>query len=83
MQVSIEVPNDFMALEDIQEIQQEIQYSYALRLYKHAKVTISRAAELAGVDIYGFMALCKKEQIPVIDMTADELKQELKNLEGL
>jgi len=83
MQVSIEVPNDFMALENIQEIQQEIQYSYALRLYKHAKVTISRAAELAGVDIYGFMALCKKEQIPVIDMTADELKQELKNLEGL
>jgi predicted HTH domain antitoxin len=83
MQVSIEIPNDFMALENIQEVQQEIQYSYALRLYKHAKVTISRAAELAGLDIYGFMDLCKKEQIPVIDMTANELKQELKNIETL
>ena len=83
MQVSIEIPNDFMALENIQEVQQEIQYSYALRLYKHAKVTISRAAELAGIDIYGFMDLCKKEQIPVIDMTANELKQELKNIETL
>ena len=31
MQVSIEIPNDFMALENIQEVQQEIQYSYALR----------------------------------------------------
>ena len=83
MQVSIEIPNDFMALEQIQEVQQEVQYSYALRLYKHAKVTISRAAQLAGVDIYQFMDLCKKEQIPVIDMTEDELKNELISIETL
>lgn len=83
MQVSIEIPNDFMALEQLQEVQQEVQYSYALRLYKNAKVTIARAAQLAGVDIYQFMDLCKKEQIPVIDLSEDELKQELKSIESL
>ncbi len=83
MQVSIEIPNDYMALEKIHEVQQEVQYSYALWLYKHAKVTISRAAELAEIDIYGFIDLCKKEEVPVIDMTAQELKKELKSIELL
>lgn len=62
-----------MALEQLQDVQQEAQFSYALRLYKHAKVTIARAAQLAGVDIYQFMDLCKKEQIPVIELSEDEL----------
>lgn len=54
--------------------------SYALRLYKHAKVTISRAAQLAGLDIYQFMAACKQEEIPVIDVSKEELETQLKGM---
>ena len=80
MQLAIELPNDYMALESEQLVQQEMKLSYALRLYKHAKVTISRAAQLAGMDIYQFMAACKQEEIPVIDVSKDELETELKGM---
>ena len=80
MQLAIELPNDFMALESEQEVQQEVQLSYALRLYKHAKVTISRGAQLASMDIYQFMAACKKEEIQVIDVSKEELTSELKGM---
>jgi len=33
--------------------------SYALWLFKNAKVTLSKAAELAAMDIYAFMVECK------------------------
>lgn len=83
MQLAIELPNDYMALESEQIVQQEMKLSYALRLYKHAKVTISRAAQLSGMDIYQFMAACKQEEIPVIDVSKDELETELKGMEVL
>jgi predicted HTH domain antitoxin len=40
---------------------------------KNAKVTITKAAELAGMDIYDFMAACKQNQVPVIDISKEEL----------
>ena len=80
MQLAIELPNDFMALESENDVQQEVKLSYALRLYKHAKVTISRAAELASMDIYQFMAACKQEEIPVINVSKEELESELKDM---
>lgn len=83
MQLAIELPNDFMALEEEHEVQREVRLSYALRLYKHARVTISKAAELAGVDLYRFIEICSEEQIPVIDVTREELQQELEGLKSL
>ena len=83
MQLAIELPNDFMALEKEHEVQQEMRLSYALRLYKHAKVTISRASQLAGIDIYQFMAACKQEEIEVIDASKETLLEELKGMDAL
>lgn len=83
MQLAIELPNDFMALEKEQEVQQEVRLSYALRLYKHSKVTISRATQLAGMDIYQFMAACKQEEIDVIDVSKEALQKELEGMNTL
>jgi len=49
-------------------------------LFKTAKVTLSKAAELAGIDIYDLIRFCKEEQIPVIDITKEELLKELKGM---
>ncbi len=38
MQIAIELPNDFMGMQTEQHVKQEIRLSYALRLYKTAKV---------------------------------------------
>jgi len=80
MQIAIELPNDFMAMHTAQEIKQEIRLSYALRLYKTAAVTLAKGAGLAGLDIYDFMQCCKKEEIPVIDVTKEELEDELASM---
>ena len=77
MQIAIDLPNDFMALQEKRTVKKEMRLSYALRLYKASEVTLSKAAELAELDLYEFMSHCKKEQIPVIDINKEELLEEL------
>jgi predicted HTH domain antitoxin len=55
----------------------QAQLSHALKLFKSSEVTLSKAAELAGLDIYDFMNVCKQERIPVIDVTREELLEEM------
>lgn len=77
MQIAINLPNDFVVLQSVKEIEQDMRLSYALWLFKNAKITLSKAAELATMDIYVFMAECKKNEVPVIDITKAELLEEL------
>ena len=77
MQIAIELPNDFVAFQAVSDIQQEVRASYALWLYQRERVTLVKAAEVAGVSLYDFMGICKSNQIPVIDITRDELLEEL------
>ena len=78
--VGIELPNDFVALQAVSDIRQEVRTSYALWLYQRERVTLVKAAEVAGVSLYDFMGICKSNQIPVIDITRDELLEELRGL---
>ena len=63
MQIAIELPNDFVAFQAVPEIRQEVSTSYALWLFQRERVTLVKAAELAGVDLYTFMAICKENRI--------------------
>ena len=77
MQIAIDLPNDFVAFQAVSEIRQEVRTSYALWLYQKERVTLVKAAELAGVNLYDFMSICKANRIPVIDITREELLEEL------
>jgi len=83
MQIAIELPNDFVALQSKSEIQREICTAYALWLYQQERLTLMKAAELTGFDLYDFMLLCKTHRIPVIDMSSEELLDELDRLNTL
>ena len=80
MQIAIELPNDFVAFQAVPEIRQEVSTSYALWLFQRERVTLVKAAELAGVDLYTFMAICKENRIAVIDISREELLEELNGL---
>ena len=80
MQIAIELPNDFAQLRGADKIVREIHLSYALRLYKKEEVTLSKAAELAGLDLYDFMSACKQEGIPVISIGKHELLDEFNGM---
>ena len=77
MQIAIDLPNDFVAFQAVPDIRQEVRTSYALWLYQRERVTLVKASELAGVNLYDFMSICKTNQIPIIDITRDELLEEL------
>jgi len=77
MQIAIELPNDFVAFQAVSSIRQEVRMSYSLWLYQQERVTLARAAELAGFNLYDFMGICKANRIPVIDVTREELLEEL------
>ena len=77
MQIAIHLPNDFVTLQNSAEIRQEVRASYALWLYQRERVTLGKAAEIAGVSLYDFMSLCKSNKVPVMDMSRDELAAEL------
>lgn len=77
MQIAIDLPNDFVASQAVADIRQEIRTSYALWLFQRERVTLSKAAELAGVSLFDFMGLCKSNGVAVIDVTRQELLDEL------
>lgn len=81
MQVAIDLPNDLVALQGATDTCQELRTAYALWLFQRERVTLAKAAEVAGVSLYEFMGLCKMNQIPVIDMSRDELMAELAGFE--
>jgi predicted HTH domain antitoxin len=77
MEITLNLPNNFTAFQSMADIEQDIRLSYSLWLFKNAKVSISKAAELANLTIYEFMNACKKNDVPVIDMSKDELLEDL------
>ena len=77
MQVAVDLPNDFVEMQTASVIEREMRVAYALALFKDSRVTLSKAAELAGVTVYEFMSVCKQNRIPVIDISKEELLQEL------
>ena len=82
MQVAIDLPNDFVGILTEQAIAREIRVTYALALFKDARVMLGKAAELAGMNVYEFMSVCKAQRIPVIDIAGDELIQEVQSIGG-
>ena len=76
MQISIDLPNDFVVLQSVHDMR----LSYALWLFKNAKITLSKAAELTNMDIYAFIAECKKNEVSVISITKTELLEELADM---
>lgn len=82
MLVSVELPNDFVSLQSIAEIEKEMQLSYSLWLFKNTRVTLAKAAELARMDIYAFIIACKQNDIPIIDITREELLDELAGMKS-
>lgn len=77
MQIAIDLPNDVVAFQTAADLRQEVRASYALWLYQRERVTLAKAAEVAGVSLYDFMSLCKANQIPVIDLSREDLMAEL------
>ena len=80
MKVTINIPDKYSYLSDQTKLKKEIKQKYALSLYREEKISLSAAAEIAGMNVYDFIFECKQNNIPVINYSPEELDKELDNL---
>jgi predicted HTH domain antitoxin len=78
MQVAIDLPDDFAGMHTEQILAKEMRLAYALTLFKQGRVSLAKAGELAGLNLYDFIAACKAERIEVIDTSREELVREMR-----
>jgi len=76
MQIAIDLPSDFVAILAVPGIWREIRISYAFGLCQRGWVTLVKAAELAGFDLYDFMRIGKAIRAPVIEIKRNALIEE-------
>ena len=77
MQIAVDLPKEFVTFQGVQHIQKEILLSYALWLFQQSRITLSKGAQLAGMDIYEFMHACKANNVHTIGIEPEELAEEL------
>jgi predicted HTH domain antitoxin len=81
MQVLVDLPDEYFSFYDKPTLAKEIQVSLALLLFKQSKISIGKASNIAGMDLYEFIKECKKNEIPVISITVDELNDEWESIQ--
>jgi len=77
--VHFEIPDEILyALnENIAEFTLQVRLFAALQLFKRHKLSVGKAAALAGMNKEKFMVELDRFEIPMIDYDPDELAQEL------
>jgi predicted HTH domain antitoxin len=61
----------------------KIKEEAAMRLLKERRISQGKAAELLGISRHDLFDLMAKHEIPVIDMTPEELQQEFQRANAL
>lgn len=76
MQISFSLPEGQFVTETPEEAARKIRVYAALGMYQAGELSIGAASELAGMDRYEFLDLCKREGVTLHVQTPDELKAE-------
>ncbi|MCK9411626.1 MAG: UPF0175 family protein [Prolixibacteraceae bacterium] len=80
--ITIDLPSDILlALNETEaELKQGIKTSLAMRLYRLQKLTIGKAAQLSGLSRFEFETLLSENEIPISNLTIDEVMDDSKKL---
>jgi predicted HTH domain antitoxin len=82
--IQVEVPDSvFLALrESPAEVARDIRVAAAASWFARGLVSQGRAAELAGVSRWEFLEELGRRGIPAINITLDDLREELREIAG-
>lgn len=80
--ITIDIPSDILlALNETEaELQKNIKTSLAVRLYRMEKLTIGKAAQLAGLGRLQFETLLSEYEIPISTLTIEDIREDIKKL---
>lgn len=80
LQVELEIPDDVVVNLQDDEIAAKAKEAFFMELLREHRISQGKTAELLGVSRYELFDLMSKYQVPVIDLTLEELKAELATL---
>lgn len=80
--ISINFPSDiYLALnKNESELQDDIKISLALRLYQQQKLTLGKAAQLAGITRLEFENLLAENKIPISNLDFQDIENDIEKL---
>jgi predicted HTH domain antitoxin len=80
MKVTLNIPDSYALYFGLSSIEKQFKLFTALMLVKQGRISVSKGAELSELTIYDFLRECKQNEIPVIDYSKEELKEEFENI---
>jgi predicted HTH domain antitoxin len=80
MQITVDVPEQYMVDSNPGEFGQLMKLSTALLMFQAGQISAGAACELAGVDRWAFAAECARHNIPLINYEPGELQAEVQRL---
>lgn len=81
--ISLDFPADILlALNETEnQLVQRIKLALAVQLYKAQKLTVGKAAQIAGLSRLQFETALAEYNIPVSNLTADEVRDDIGKLQ--
>ena len=80
--LQLQVPEWLLEYLPVKNLENEIKLLISLELYREGKISLGKAAEIAGLSIEEFLYELRKRDIP-INYDLEELEEDLKTMEEL
>jgi len=80
--IEVRVPSDLAKLLKPRKLESEVRLLVALELYREGRVSLGKAAEIAGLSIREFLYELRSRNIP-LNYDLEELKEDLKTIKDL
>jgi len=73
--ITIDFPSDILLTlnKDENELKQDIKLALAIRLYRLQKLTIGKAAQIAGLSRFDFETLLSENEVPISNLTIKDV----------
>ncbi len=83
--IELDIPADVSVAinESEQELKNQIKTAFALALYQNEKLTLGKAAQLAGLSRFEFELVLAKNKIPVSNLTLEDVEADLSKLKNI
>lgn len=80
--ITVDFPADILLTlnENENELKQDIKLSLAIRLYRLQKLTIGKAAQIAGMSRLNFETVLSDNDVPISNLTIDDVLDDIQKL---
>jgi len=80
--ISVKFPDDILLTlnESEKELEQQLRISLSLRYYNQQKITIGKAAQIAGLSKLQFETLLSENEIPISNLTYDDITGDVEKI---